>query len=652
VADDALQRPLDAQTNDIINLRSSLTDAAAKANWSSANVRFFLLDPSGGNDANVGFVDAAAGSTLTPAGLAMASWAALSRIIPEDGNGLRAVVLHKGLGSSISETIDLTKFVGYQSFLYRASTDLTNSTSDRITCGFTQQTVGPNGNGSFTVGAASTTTLLNLAAGTIAAEPNVLQYRIRFDAATATAALRNVCVNITTHTTTSVTLGTPLGTGPSTSDTFYIEQPGALVTAFKIRGSVVGADPNDTSLNASVTPSIQVVGLSYSSTTANGCLVGGASVAFAGMEGTGATNNAVVSPRIGGYFSSSDVYKDEAGNAVTIGMGWRFKHRLTANGWDNFTSLCTGIMNTAVQPLLFNLTLFSVGARSYFGRGISITQSGRPGGGSLLGDLITTTAQPRSNSQNLLLTNTSCSVSRFAVTAAGSGHQAIQIGTGTVGCQVAVDGCTGSTGGAHGMDITGASGSLFVVGQNIANTITGTFDDFQIGGHVESSWTDYTLTNVIDGLGNRIVGTALFPPVEGFVFTSVEATSLQVGEIMQLDTATGGMRRAKSDTTADAEGGLWVSLTSCLANDPGLFASLNAPIKWVRHDGTPTVDSTKISYLSPATGGLATQTSPAVSGTNRKRRLGYVAATNPHDSALGLLAGSPELLSVAADGLA
>ena len=103
--------------------------------------------------------------------------------------------------------------------------------------------------------------------------------------------------------------------------------------------------------------------------------------------------------------------------------------------------------------------------------------------------------------------------------------------------------------------------------------------------------------------------------------------------------------RAKADTAAHATGPLWVAVTSPANNAAGYFVAMNAPQKWVLHDGAPTLDG--LSYVSVGTAGDATTTVPALAATNQKRRLGHVAKVS---GSLGLVSGSTELLAVTADG--
>ena len=66
------------------------------ADWDLTLTRYFLVDYDGGDDANTGYVDAAAGATIVPTGLAKKTInAGLMDILPRTGNGRKCVVLVK-----------------------------------------------------------------------------------------------------------------------------------------------------------------------------------------------------------------------------------------------------------------------------------------------------------------------------------------------------------------------------------------------------------------------------------------------------------------------------------------------------------------------------------------------------------------------------
>lgn len=648
------------------------------ADWALTDVRYFFLDNDGGSDAHVGFLDAAAGTTFTgaqAAAVALKTIEQLMTLLPPLGAGRQVVILQKiraGAAAYLSpggtaSDINLTGIdtQSYGSFLWRGSTDLTNSAADRVICGAHQVAAGSGGGGAFTVAALSTATLLNLGGGdTIPAEPAALQYRVRFSPTTTTAALRGICRNVAAHTTTAITLGLNLPAVPVVGDTFFIEGPGVTVRALAFPGG--GFDP------VLFQPSAELVGVRFTTTSTGGIRISGGNARLAFIEASGVTNNLTTVAQGLTQLTISDTYADETEASRVCGMGFRSVSPTVLTQIRDVIANCLGCINTIGVPLVLTfVTAGQVGRRSYVKGGVFLSSCGATaatpvgpsgvGGGNLTigtnnNTSLTTEAAmrvetPTNNAGGLVIAQSAASLIHVAFTNMGSKPGVIV--RNSCGGVITIDGCSGSTGNAGGVglkvqtinEIYSAAVTL-LLGTLEANTFTNTLGDISTAESAVFSHATLTTTNVVDTVGNNYIGTAgvVVPVGAGKLFTNKDGTALATGEVVRVSAAD-QVLRAKADTSAHADGPLFVCLTQPANNDVGLFVPMDTPQKWVLHDAAPTLLG--LSYISPGTGGAATTTAPAATGTNQKRRLGHVAKAS---GSLGLVVGSVELLQVAADG--
>jgi len=173
-------------------------EALPVADWSENAVRYILLSGDHGDDANVGYVDAPAGTTFTVAyarSIALRTTHRIAELRPPLGDSRRVVVLFEprdgnapydyatpgdGLGSD-----DRSGTSGYALMISRGS-DLTNTAADRKQIGFVTAIPGPNVDGSFTVAGASYTLLgvvLQLTGASLPAGYVLARYRLRIASA-------------------------------------------------------------------------------------------------------------------------------------------------------------------------------------------------------------------------------------------------------------------------------------------------------------------------------------------------------------------------------------------------------------------------------------------------------------------------------------
>lgn len=216
------------------------------ASWAVGTVRYYLIDYDGGNDSNTGYIDAAPGDTLVPAGLAFKTLEQFFSVVPRYGNGRQLVLLIKPRAAGAAylkkdgvttDSIDFSGIGGY-SLLVRGSTDLTNSAEDKIRCGGIVDDTGPGTGGLWAVDVDDFDNNLNAetltpASGSFAAADTLVGRRVRYTG-NVSPGLALSCNVIVKNTTGKVWLGDEVNCGIAvTGDTFYIEKPGVLVASVK-----------------------------------------------------------------------------------------------------------------------------------------------------------------------------------------------------------------------------------------------------------------------------------------------------------------------------------------------------------------------------------------------------------------------------------
>jgi hypothetical protein len=590
-------------------------------------VRYYVLDNENGLDTNVGYIDAAAGAALSPAGIAIKTWERFFQIVPKLGAGRWIVALWKNRSDGgtylkqdgvTADSILTGGLSGYPYFRVSGSTDLTNSASDQITQGCVQVATGPNGDGSFTVGAGSTTTLLNLNAGSISADPAAVQYRIRFSPTTVTVALRNQCRVVTLNATGSVTPGSATSTAPATGsagDQFFIERPGCIVDKIDWAHGIPQSSGFGLFFN-------YLTGVRTASTTANAFKVSAPGTGLAFVELSGATNTTVFTASDMFNFSVRDTFNTEALTAITLGMGLRLACNGNINRVFSQNVTCLGAMRASATFAVSQCqsTNGGIGPRSYFQTAPSFTLCGPPGGANLgetsgfvFGDTSATNAAPRVVSGQIAVNQSTMGIRRVDVTNSTTG--AIKLTA--IGCTLSVDGCTGTSGNTDvGIDMSAAVGCALITGRSSANTVSGTAGDIRVAGPAITSHTALTSVGFEDSAANKILGTGT-AIASGFVpVTNSSGGALNVGDVVRFN----GTTNQVTGSLADAIGNAYadgVMVTPPASGALGYIATGGAPL--VNFAAAPA--SGVMSYLSPTTSKVATTTSPST-GTQRKLRLG------------------------------
>lgn len=227
--------------------------ASLVADWD--DVRFFFIDNENGDDANLGYIDAAPGTVFTPAqtsAVAIKTAEQLRNILPRVGAGRRVAVLFRPRSDNavykqkdgVTEDYIDGAYSGYVEFVMRGS-DLTNSVADKTQLGYFNDAEGPNADGSWTVGTFTAPGEIDVADNTgFPASAAAMRGRMIIWKGNVTGALTAFPMMIVNSDGISVlTMGSaPLGGNPATNDEFFVATPGVRFNKFIGRP---GANGND-----------------------------------------------------------------------------------------------------------------------------------------------------------------------------------------------------------------------------------------------------------------------------------------------------------------------------------------------------------------------------------------------------------------------
>ncbi len=505
------------------------------AQWAlgAANRRVYLVDGANGNDANPGFLDGGSAnfpvSGATVAATAKKTLAALDTIFPRIGNGrhVEVIIANGGVNTVGTYTDALESFLN-GTIGYAANCPIVRGTGTNATASATAfggdaadntyqgaiTVTGLNVAGYNPTGAPTNQVIQCLKVGGAApafpAEPAApLGWRIRFDSATTTAALRNVCRCISVVTTDTLTLATTLPAVPALTDTFYVEQAGWTFPASTLQGVQAFSGGNGGGRGLQI-----VGGRCTGNLTCNGIAL---NMAFAGCGTLGPS---------GGNVNVAQNFQSATLGSITVGGG--------CHGTGNFSSVLGGCFSLlgavfegfgqVLEPVQFNWKIGAV-----FGTGLQVK-------GSSGNDYTGVNSIGSENGQlgcRILGAN--------ATTGAGLHIGSCKAVTGAI----AITGCTARPGVLIDQDadvsqlpttiLSGATGNTDVglafiaagatvpggsAGYNAngnANTISGTLGDVRLNNLLSAgqivTWASINATGIADSRGNRIIGSAGSGPV-------------------------------------------------------------------------------------------------------------------------------------------
>lgn len=233
------------------------------ASWDPSVFRVYALDYDAGNDSNAGFATAASSSLAdfetadqAAGAVALKTMQGLGTVLPRQGNGRKVAIIIASRSGGASylkqdgvtvDTLDsfMSGTVGYgQVLIWGTGTNATcgatkfHGDAADFTCAGGIIVPGTNASGYNPTAGATTAsvpaTKVGGGAPGLPAEPLApLGYSTRYDVGTLTASLRNVArataiVSTTSTSNDTVSPQSPWPATPTTSDIFYLEQPGVV----------------------------------------------------------------------------------------------------------------------------------------------------------------------------------------------------------------------------------------------------------------------------------------------------------------------------------------------------------------------------------------------------------------------------------------
>lgn len=635
------------------------------ADWDPTLVRYFFVDYDAGNDNNLGYIDAAAGSTFTSGQtgpIAIKTLTRLRQIVPLNGNGRVAVVLIKPrAGGAVYRTPDNSAdddlaFYGLNGYKGRSivrGSDLTNTTTDRILCGFQTASAGPNGDGSWTIAAGSTTSNFVVAAGTLSAEPTLDGLNVRF-VGNVTSSLANQRFGIWFNDSTNIQPNSNTSPAPGTGEFFFIEEPGVAVNRILAYGAM-GATDGTNALPAN--GGLEIVGIRPVNTS-------DAPIEFGSGWGN-VTLVGIHQPATGGA-STTCISAEPMLGALRITTSYRDETNTTrAVGSCRFGRPYAPIGQTQLNPVL---AFHFINSAAFVGTGTSVVNpalgcsiSGcvfrngmvlRAGGGFIQGSSLSTAAffigslstatirrtrifDVTSGSAGVLLQGGGATLSGLDIQGAGA-RPALLIDA--VGGVVKLNDIQGSTGNTDvGFSLVGSSFTTVQIGATVP-TVAGTAGQVKFGDSTFGNWGDFAFTNVPDTKGNHVIGSAgvVCPPGSVKAVTNSSGGQLNPGDAVRVNGTTGQVTGAQADTAGNASGMIGAALTTTANGALGLVTTGSQ--MYALLDGTPS--GTGLVYLS-ATAKRFSTTQPSTG--NQRLRCGNIESFS---GAAGVISFHPELVPV------
>lgn len=484
------------------------------ARWTVGITRVYAIDGANGNDANVGFADPATSSAAdyaTACALAgtraLKTYAGLAAIFPLLGNG-RSVEIVIASGSYTGGLgVFLAGLNGYASGSPTVRGTGTSTTAgctafdgSAADCTFVGAITGTgmNAAGYNPTGAPTTSVVQCLkvggAAPAFAAEPAApLGLRIRFDAATSTAALRNICRTISKVSggDTLTWANSALPAVPAAADVFYIEQAGVICSASTT------LNDNDT---GSAATSVQqtIVGIDGAMTLREGRFL----LAFCNIGAVAAQGCKDL--------VTAQAYTHPVRGALTIG-GSRQTGSFS-------TTLCRNTFNylavTTVALGLISSTLITLTSGLVLGLGLTISGSYQNNNGIVLGNSVAFVGVPPrilsgTGSAGLVLSAVNLSIGQVLIENVGA-RPAISlqgIGSYVSFTPTAAGDVAGTTGNTDvGLSVVSSRGAVILIATTNLPTVTGTAGDIRLAGGQIVTWAQ-AAKGLVDLQGNHFFGS-------------------------------------------------------------------------------------------------------------------------------------------------
>jgi hypothetical protein len=499
------------------------------ANWDPTVWAVYAIDYDNGSDANRGTATAASSSyadfqtAVIAAGAApLKTMQGLGLVIPRSGAGRKLAVFIAARASGATylkqdgvTTDSLDSFMsgldGYSKIAIwgtgtnstAGATKFTGTVADLTNAGAIV-VPGTNASGYNPTAGATTTSVPSTKVGggapALANEPlPPLGYSTRYDFATATAALRNVArataiVSTTSTTNDTVSPQAAWPATPSTSDIFYLEQPGVVCggwgAAWDAAAAVTIAGVRSNGL-INYAPGIVTTSLLKHMFTGAGAGVGNTAL---GTGGTGLFLIAATDPGFGSGTITRGSTMHAAGNILIQPGTFTQINGIVVEGTSLYEFLNGGV-NANGSVYGGNLTVQGGSGSIY---------SGNPMFGNTIAGLI-----DRLIAGHLSIIGARVSIADIIITGAGASPAIVVSGMSGISL---TNNTAGSTGNSDvGLDLTASFGSTITLSGT--PTVTGTNGDVRLGGGTIITWAQ-AAAGIQDPHGNIIVSSSVAFPIQ------------------------------------------------------------------------------------------------------------------------------------------
>lgn len=638
---------------------SSAGSSDIVADYQDTSPRWIAFDNENGNDSNLGYSDISMSDAFNQP---LKTWQRGQEIVNQLGAGRQIIFAFKPrsdggiyLDQNGAQADLVWRGVPTNSYRYVAfqgTSDGSDSATDKIRAGGLKVITGPNADGSWTIGAGTTTTVIVAASGTITADAGV-GYRIRMTS----GALAERCQMIKENNasaTPSFYLDGPMNGTPAQGDTFVIETAGVRFKNVLIEFGGAGF-------------------LNQSNSAANFLN------AVGGIKGLSASENFIVTGPVRRYMVC---FCEATGSSAQVRFDSSYELIVQGTFTDYLGTSQSRVGYGFRTPSSFsirNIFLCALSQSGFLGQvaGVQVQQMtiGLSGACAFAKGLTNGTANAQMNIGSFGLA-TLTATRFYGIT---SGQAPIEyFGTGSsanidiYGCtfenivgvpivrlrgnslsgtaprassSIHMDACSNGNAGNNTdvvLDVQGSIGGYFRIGVNSANTVTATVGDMRLAGAVIASFADLAITNVVDERDNNVIGTAGSIVGKCTRVTNKQGSALAAGDAVRGNGTAGQVVKAQADSAPNASNFLGTMATSPANNADG-YMTEPGDVVVAQFDGAPSIG---VAYLSTGTAGQMTTTVPVA--PNQKLRMGVVISTTSGNKAK--LSFRPEIVPVAADG--
>lgn len=648
----------------VVDQLQGLTLADFVATWSTTSPLFVAFDNENGHDASATPATSATTAFAAPFrtwdGYLASSW------FKYLGAGRQLVHLFKPRSdggvylNSSGSAADLTWRAAasntYRYLSFEGTTDGSNDATDRIRAGGVTAIAGPNADGSWTVAAGTTQSLLVTAAGAIAADAAV-GYRIRMTS----GALLNRTQAITKNTAgagAQFSLDATMGAIPANGDTFVIETFGVRFANVQIDLGGASEFNTDSSAAAFLNQVSMVKGIGSEGSFV---MTGPGRRALCGFCGSTSSTAQIRFDSFNELTLQGTMSAYDTGITIRCGFGFLTPATVSLRNISSAGISSSGFLGQLALTSVINTSCGLSGACAFAKSLVHSSPNaqitiGRFGLGNL------TDTRFYGITANTAAFEFSGTASSFSIDVQGctfeniAGQPCIRIKGNSLGgaaprggVALHLDSCSNGAAGGNTdvvLDVTGSLGGQFRCGTIGANTVTATAGDIRLAGPAIAAFADLAFTNVIDQNGNNVIGTGGRYVDQCVRVTNKNGSALAAGDSVRGNGTTRQVVKAQASTLANASNLVGVMVTSPATDAEGYMVPPGGVVM-AQFDGAPALG---IGYLSVGTAGQMTTTIPPAAATNQKLRQGIVLETLSGNKAK--VSYRPEILPVLADGLA